>query len=154
MSSNSRWDRSWSSRRRRVRWRVSRATTRCCSGARSASSMAITPCRWQIPSIRSGSLSMISYLVDAVLLIALAFTSMRVTRMHRELARLRSYQGEFSTIVHETAGAFDNVVTAAHDSTANLGRLANVLSAKIDQAHEAIAALDARTGMASAATAN
>jgi hypothetical protein len=88
-----------------------------------------------------------------VLLIALAFTSMRVTRMHRELARLRSYQGEFSTIVHETAGAFDTVITAAHDSTANLGRLANVLTAKIDQAHEAIAALDARTGLAPAATA-
>ena len=87
---------------------------------------------------------MISYLVDAVLLIALAFTSMRVTRMHRELARLRSYQGEFSTIVQETAGAFDTVITAAHDSTANLMRLTNVLSAKIDQANEAIAALDAR----------
>ena len=42
---------------------------------------------------------MISYLVDAVLLIALGFTSIRVTKMHRELARLRSYQGEFSTIV-------------------------------------------------------
>jgi hypothetical protein len=96
---------------------------------------------------------MISYLVDAVLLIALAFTSMRVTRMHRELARLRSYQGEFSTIVQETAGAFDTVITAAHDSTANLGRLANVLNTKIDQAHEAIAALDARSGLASAATA-
>ena len=67
--------------------------------------------------------------------------------MHRELARLRSYQGEFSTIVHETAGAFDTVITAAHDSTANLGRLANVLSTKIDQAHEAIAALDARSGL-------
>jgi hypothetical protein len=95
---------------------------------------------------------MISYLVDAVLLIALAFTSMRVTRMHRELAR--SYQGEFSTIVHETAGAFDTVITAAHDSTANLGRLANVLSTKIDQAHEAIAALDARSGLQPAATAS
>ncbi|MCP3472696.1 hypothetical protein NLM33_20500 [Bradyrhizobium sp. CCGUVB1N3] len=91
---------------------------------------------------------MISYLVDAVLLIALAFTSMRVTRMHRELARLRSYQGEFSTIVQETAGAFDTVIRAAHDSTANLGRLANVLSAKIDQAHEAITALDARRSQA------
>ncbi|EIG58655.1 hypothetical protein [Bradyrhizobium sp. WSM1253] len=96
---------------------------------------------------------MISYLVDAVLLIALAFTSMRVTRMHRELARLRSYQGEFSTIVQETAGTFDTVITAAHDSTANLGRLANVLSTKIDQANEAIAALDARSGLGSAATA-
>lgn len=93
---------------------------------------------------------MISYLVDAVLLVALAFTSMRVTRMHRELARLRSYQSEFSTIVHETAGAFDTVITAAHDSTANLGRLANLLGTKIDQAHEAIAALDARSGLAPA----
>jgi hypothetical protein len=96
---------------------------------------------------------MISYLVDAVLLIALAFTSMRVTRMHRELARLRSYQGEFSTAVHETAGAFDTVISAAHDSTANLGRLTSVLSAKIDQANEAIAALDARCGLVPTATA-
>jgi hypothetical protein len=87
---------------------------------------------------------MISYLVDTVLLIALAFTSIRVARMHRELARLRNYQSEFSTIVHETAGAFDTVITAAHDSTANLAQLASVLGAKIDQAHEAIAALDAR----------
>jgi len=44
------------------------------------------------------------------------------------------------------------VITAAQDSTANLGRLANVLSAKIDQAHEAIAALDARSGLQGAAT--
>ena len=95
---------------------------------------------------------MISYLVDAVLLIALAFTSIRVARMHRELARLRSYQGEFSTIVHETAGAFDTVITAAHDSTANLGQLASVLSTKIDQAHEAIAALDARRTQSLSAT--
>jgi hypothetical protein len=95
---------------------------------------------------------MISYLVDAVLLIALGFTSMRVTRMHRELTRLRSYQGEFSTIVRETAGAFDTVITAAQDSTANLGRLANVLSVKIDQAQDVIAALDARSGLQPAPT--
>ena len=63
---------------------------------------------------------MTSYLVDAVLLIALAFTSIRVVGMQRELARLRTYQGEFSSIVHETAGAFDSVIMAAHDSTANL----------------------------------
>jgi hypothetical protein len=89
---------------------------------------------------------MISYLIDAVLLIALGFTSMRVTAMHSELARLRSYQGEFSTIVNESAGTFDAVITAAHDSTADLGRLTNVLSTKIDEANEAIAALDARRG--------
>jgi hypothetical protein len=88
---------------------------------------------------------MVSYLIDAVLLIALGFTSMRVTRMHRELARLRNYQSEFSAIVNETTGAFDEIVSAAHDSTADLARLAGALSTKIDQAHEAIAALDART---------
>ena len=88
---------------------------------------------------------MTSYLVDAVLLMALAFTSIRVVGMQRELARLRNYQGEFSTIVHETASAFDTVITAAHDSTANLAELAAVLNAKIDQAHEVIAALDARS---------
>ena len=64
--------------------------------------------------------------------------------MHRELARLRSYHGEFSTIMQETAGAFDAVIKSAHDSTANLGRLANVLGSKIEQAHDAIAALDAQ----------
>jgi len=95
---------------------------------------------------------MTSYLVDAVLLIALAFTSIRVAGMQRELVRLRTYQGEFSSIVHETAGAFDSVITAAHDSTANLAQLAAVLNTKIDQAHEVIAALDARcTQPASAA---
>ncbi len=95
---------------------------------------------------------MISYLVDTVLLLALAFTSLKVSRMHRELTRLRSYQGEFSTIVHETAGAFDTAVTAAHDHAADLARLVNVLSAKIDQAHEAIAALDARKHQHASAT--
>lgn len=95
---------------------------------------------------------MTSYLVDAVLLMALAFTSIRVVGMQRELARLRNYQGEFSTIVHETASAFDTVITAAHDSTANLAQLAAVLNTKIDQAHEAIAALDARNAQPVSAT--
>jgi ABC-type transporter Mla subunit MlaD len=95
---------------------------------------------------------MTSYLVDAVLLMALAFTSIRVVGMQRELARLRSYQGEFSTIVHETASAFDTVIKAAHDSTANLAQLAAVLNTKIDQAQDVIAALDARSTQLAAAT--
>lgn len=95
---------------------------------------------------------MTSYLVDAVLLMALAFTSIRVVGMQRELARLRNYQSEFSTIVHETSGAFDTVIMAAHDSTANLAQLAAELSTKIDHAHEVIAALDARCGQLRPAT--
>lgn len=95
---------------------------------------------------------MTSYLVDAVLLMALAFTSIRVVGMQRELARLRNYQGEFSTIVHETASAFDTVIAAAHDSTANLAQLAAVLNTRIDRAQEVIAALDARCTQLAAAT--
>ena len=95
---------------------------------------------------------MTSYLVDAVLLVALAFTSIRVVGMQRELARLRNYQGEFSTIVEETSGAFDTIITAAHDSTANLAQLAAVLNTKIDQANEVIAALDARSAHSPSAT--
>jgi hypothetical protein len=94
---------------------------------------------------------MISYLVDAILLAALAFTSMRVAKMHRELARLRAYQGEFSTVVHETTGAFDTVVSAAHDFAGNLGRLANALNGRIEQAHELIAKLDDRLSPPAAA---
>lgn len=82
---------------------------------------------------------MISYLVDAVLLIALAFTSLRVTRMHRELNSLRNCHDELSTIVD----AFDAVIEAAQESTANLTRLASVLSSEIDQAESVIVALDA-----------
>lgn len=87
---------------------------------------------------------MISYLVDAVLLVALGFTSIRVTKMHRELARLRAYQGEFSSVVNQTTGAFDTVVSAAHDFAAHFGQLANAMNVKIEQAQQMIAEIDAR----------
>src|SRR5215475_12610482 len=133
MSPNSASGRSSNSMRRRARSQGLKATTRFCSGARLVNWTVSTRCKWPILSIRNGSLSMISYLVDAILLAALAFTSMRVAKMHRELARLRAYQGEFSTVVNETTGAFDTVVSAAHDFAGNLGRLANSLNGRIEQ---------------------
>ena len=42
---------------------------------------------------------MASYLVDLILLAALLFTSIRVTRMHRELVHLRTSQGDFSSVL-------------------------------------------------------
>ena len=49
-----------------------------------------------IRRIKSGSSSMASYLVDLIFLAALLFTSIRVTRMHRELVHLRTAQGDFT----------------------------------------------------------
>ena len=46
---------------------------------------------------------MVSYLVDLILFAALLFTSIRVTKMHRELVKLRAHQGEFTVVVGKTA---------------------------------------------------
>jgi len=52
---------------------------------------------------------MASYLVDAILLAALLFTSIRVTKMHRELVRLRSDQGDFGSVLGKTTEAVDQI---------------------------------------------
>ena len=54
---------------------------------------------------------MISYLIDAVLLAALAVTSWRTGRMVRELRRLRSEEASFGAALREADGAIDR---AAH----------------------------------------
>lgn len=52
---------------------------------------------------------MISYLVDVVLLVALAATSLRVGAMHRELRRLRGYQTQYVQVFGETSRAADSI---------------------------------------------
>jgi hypothetical protein len=51
----------------------------------------------------------ISYLVDIVLLVALAATAIRVGAMHRELRRLRTYQTQYVQVFGETSRAADNI---------------------------------------------
>jgi len=87
---------------------------------------------------------MTSYLVDLILLVALLFTSVRVTKMHRELVRLRAYQGEFSAIVDRAMEAFDTIALSMDDLSANGNELVNALSRKVEEAREAIAELDQR----------
>ena len=58
---------------------------------------------------------MISYLVDVVLLAALALTSLRVAAMHRELRRLRGYQTQYVQVFGETSRAADSIGGSAPD---------------------------------------
>jgi hypothetical protein len=58
---------------------------------------------------------MASYLVDLILLAALLFTSIRVTRMHRELVHLRTSQGDFSSVLGKTTETVDDMVLMVRD---------------------------------------
>ncbi|ABD86654.1 hypothetical protein [Rhodopseudomonas palustris] len=81
---------------------------------------------------------MASYLVDLVLLAALLFTSIRVTKMHRELVRLRNDQGDFATVLGKTTEAVDDMVLMVREFSADGRQLVNVLGDKIEQARKAI----------------
>lgn len=89
------------------------------------------------------------YLVDAVLLIALLVTTVRVTQMHRDLKKLRHDQAQFCSILGEAASAFDVIVRTVNDLNSNGTHLIRMLGVKIDEARQLVAAVDgqvARTG--------
>ena len=52
---------------------------------------------------------MMSYLVNAVLLLALLVTSLRVGAMYRELKRLRGYQSQYVEVFDETSRAANHI---------------------------------------------
>ena len=52
---------------------------------------------------------MISHIADAVLLLALVLTAIRVGTMHRELRRLRGYQAEYVEVFNQTTRAVDSI---------------------------------------------
>ena len=70
---------------------------------------------------------MASYLVDLILLAALLFTSIRVTRMHRELVHLRTSQGDFSSVLGKTTETVDDMVLMVREFSADGKQLVNVL---------------------------
>jgi hypothetical protein len=86
---------------------------------------------------------MVSYLVDLILLAALLFTSVRVTKMHRELVRLRAHQGDFTLVLGKTADTVDNMVVMVREFSADGQQLVNVLGDKIDEARKAILDIEA-----------
>lgn len=87
---------------------------------------------------------MTSYLVDAVVCIALLVTAMRVTKMHRELKRLRGYETEFNEMMVRTTDALDNISGTVHELNANGAQLVHLLGVKIDEARDMIAEIDRR----------
>lgn len=86
---------------------------------------------------------MVSYLVDFILLAALLFTSVRVTKMHRELVRLRAHQGDFTLVLGKTADTVDNMVVMVREFSADGQQLVNVLGDKIEEARKAILDIEA-----------
>lgn len=86
---------------------------------------------------------MVSYLVDLILLAALLFTSVRVTKMHRELVRLRAHQGDFTLVLGKTADTVDNMVVMVREFSADGQQLVNVLGDKIEEARKAILDIEA-----------
>lgn len=88
---------------------------------------------------------MASYLVDMILIAALAFTSFRVTKMHRELVRLRNDQGDFGFILGKTTETVDDMVLMVREFNADGKQLVNVLGDKIEEARKAILDIDAHT---------
>jgi hypothetical protein len=86
---------------------------------------------------------MASYLVDVVLLVALLFTSVRVTKMHRELVRLRKDQGDFGAVLGKTTDAVDDMALMIREFSADGTQLVNALGGKIEQARRAIMEIDA-----------
>jgi hypothetical protein len=70
---------------------------------------------------------MITYIVDGVLLLALALTSLRVGAMHRELRRLKGCKAEYLQVFDDTSRAVDNIDAAVrhigHEGVEMLQRL-------------------------------
>jgi hypothetical protein len=88
---------------------------------------------------------MASYLVDLILLVALLVTSIRVTKMHRELVRLRACQGEFGLVLGKTNDAVDDMAAMVREFSADGRQLVYALGDKIDEARQAIMDIEARS---------
>ena len=84
--------------------------------------------------------------VDLILLAALLFTSIRVTRMHRELVHLRTSQGDFSSVLGKTTETVDDMVLMVREFRPTGRQLVNVLGGKIEEARKAIMDIEAHGG--------
>lgn len=88
---------------------------------------------------------MISYLVDTVLLIALAITSFKMVSMYRELRRLGSYHEDYQRIFDQTALALDGIEVSVKELNVRGQQVLNALGTRMDDARELIAEIDALT---------
>ncbi|ADZ72275.1 hypothetical protein [Polymorphum gilvum] len=88
---------------------------------------------------------MISYLVDAALLIALAITSLKTVSMYRELRRLGAYHADYQRIFDQTALALDGIEVSIQELNVRGSQVLNALGSRMDDARDLIAEIDALT---------
>src|SRR6187431_152743 len=87
---------------------------------------------------------MISYLVDGVLLIALALTGWRVAKIYRELRQLRAYHTDYKRVLDDTGIAVEIVETTVRDINAHGAQILLALGDRIDEAYRTIGEIDER----------
>lgn len=88
---------------------------------------------------------MISYLVDAVLLVALAITSVKIVAMYRELKRLGGYHADYRRIFDQTTLALDGIEVSIQEINVRGAQVLNALGSRMDDARGIIADIDALT---------
>jgi hypothetical protein len=86
---------------------------------------------------------MISYLFEAVLLLALVATSVQVAIMYRQLRRLRAYDGDYRRILRDTGAALESIDGAVRDINAHGSQIILTLGERIEEAETLIARMEA-----------
>ncbi|WP_321503964.1 hypothetical protein [Breoghania sp.] len=88
---------------------------------------------------------MISYLVDAVLMVALVITSVKIVAMYRELKRLGSYHADYQRIFDQTTLALDGIEVSIQEINVRGTQVLNALGSRMDDARGIIADIDGLT---------
>lgn len=86
---------------------------------------------------------MISYLVDAALMVALVITSVKMVTMYRELKRLSGYHADYQRIFDQTTLALDGIEVSIQEINVRGAQVLNALGSRMDDARGIIADIDA-----------
>ena len=84
---------------------------------------------------------MTSFLIDAVLLVALVLTSVRVGRMYQELRRLRRLHDEYRSSLDQTGAMLTCVQETVRELKDQGGDVLNRLGTRVDEARGVLAEL-------------
>jgi hypothetical protein len=87
-----------------------------------------------------------SLLVDAILLVALVLTTLRVGAMYRELRRLRVHHDDYRRVFAETGAALESIERAVREINGEGRELLGALGERIDEAKRLLAVLHAVRG--------
>ena len=85
---------------------------------------------------------MISYLVDAALMVALVITSVKMVAMYRELKRLGGYHADYQRIFDQTTLALDGIEVSIQEINVRGAQVLNALGSRMDDARGIIADIE------------